>query len=207
MKKILLGIGIFAVAFLILFISIFDSSVITYPKNLTPVLEGTDVPSIDYPLPTEGKVLPDSPFWKVKALRDRIWFEMTTSHLRKAQLALLFADKRLVMAETLYGKGEKDLALVTLTKAEKYLPIALHEESIARAQGVDTNAFLMQLSLASLKHKEVVERMIQLAPVSDKSQVAQIESYANDVYKSAVEVLNSKGIPVSKDPFDRDLKQ
>lgn len=205
MKKILLGIGIFAVAFLILFISIFDSSVITYPKNLTPVLEGTKVPSIDYPLPTEGKVLPDSPFWKVKALRDRIWFEMTTSHLRKAQLALLFADKRLVMAETLYGKGEKDLALVTLTKAEKYLPIASQEESIARAQGVDTNTFLMQLSLASLKHKEVVERMIQLAPVSDKSQVAQIESYANDVYKSTVEVLNSKGIPVSKDPFDRDL--
>lgn len=205
MKKILLVLGIFAVAFIVLVISIFDSSVITYPTNPVQVLGGSDIPNISYPLPKGGRVLPDSPFWKIKALRDRVWFEATTSHLRKAQLALLFADKRLVMAQTLFEKGETDLAIATLTKAEKYLPIALEEEKIARQQGADTNNFLMQLSLASLKHKEVVERMIQLVSDSDKATITQIESYSNDVYKSVVEVLNSNGISTPKDPFYGEL--
>lgn len=194
----------FTLAFGILLVSIFDASVITYPDSeaKTASSGGCDIPNINYYLPPAGRVIPDNPLWKIKALRDRIWFEITPSHLRKAQLALLFADKRLVMAQTLYEKGETSLALVTLTKAEKYLPIALHEESIARNQGVDTNAFLMQMSLASLKHKEIVEEMMQLVPDSDKATVAQNEVYANEMYKTVSEVLNSKGIPISKNPFD-----
>lgn len=194
----------FALAFAILFVSIFDSSVITYPNPDAKIAspEDCNIPSINYYLPSTGRVLPDSPLWKIKALRDRVWFGITPSHLRKAQLALLFADKRLVMAQTLYKRGEAEIALVTLTKAEKYLPIALQEETIARQQGTDTNTFLMQLSLASLKHKEIIEEMMQLVPDSDKAIVVQNERYADDVYDAVSDVLNSKGFPLLKNPFD-----
>ena len=206
MKKTLLVIGIFALAFTVLLISIFDSSIITYPTNhASPgALETPDIPNIDYPLPKAGRVLPDSPLWKLKAIRDRVWFEMTTSHLRKAQLALLFADKRLVMSQELFAKGETDIALQTFTKAEKYLPIAVEQEKIAREHGTDTNEFLMQLAFASLKHKEVAARLIQLVPENARSLIAEGEIYAEGTYKTAFDILNSKGIPMSKNPFDGD---
>jgi len=206
MKKILITLGIFAFAFIILLISIFDSSVITYPiSHITPEsLEGANIPNINYPLPKAGRVLPDSPLWKIKAIRDRVWFEMTPSHLRKAQLALLFADKRLVMAQTLFEQGKNDIALQTFTKAEKYLPIAAEQERIARQQGTDTNNFLMQLAIASLKHKEIAGRLIQSVPESDRSLIAQNEIYAEDAYKTSLEALNSKGISLPKNPFDGD---
>ncbi len=206
MKKILLAIVVFAFAFTILLISIFDSSVITYPTSqfVPETLENSEMPNIEYPLPKAGKVLPDNPLWKLKALRDKIWFEMTTSHLRKAQLALLFADKRLVMSQELFQKGEADIALQTFTKAEKYLPIAVEQEKIAREQGYDTNNFLLQMALASLKHREIAGHLMQLAPVSTRPIIAQSEIYANDTYKAAVEALNTKGISMPKDPFTGD---
>jgi hypothetical protein len=203
MKKILPAFLIFVVAFAVLFISIFESSVITYPSvtGSPSPSAGTNNPGIEYPLPKEGNILPDSPFWKLKALRDRVWFEMTLSHLRKAQLALLFADKRIVMSQTLFERGESEIAFQTFTKAEKYLPIAVEQEKIARTQGTDTNEFLMQLTLASLKHREITEHLIQLAPESMRPLIVQTEMYANNTYETTKKLLESKGLAYPKNPF------
>lgn len=206
MKKYLLVLGIFIIAFAILFISIFYSSAITYPVTGTSPQNNfvTGAPAINYPLPYAGRVLPDSLLWPLKALRDKVWFGITNSHIRKAQLALLFADKRLVMAQELCKKGEHEVALSTFTKAEKYLPIAVEEESIARSQGINTNEFLLQLATAALKHKEVAESLIQLVPDDARPLIIKTESYAKDTYELTRNALNSRGLPVPINPFDWD---
>ncbi|KKR63366.1 MAG: hypothetical protein UU02_C0026G0009 [Candidatus Woesebacteria bacterium GW2011_GWA1_40_43] len=101
MKNFLLVAAIFIFAFAVLFISIFDSSAINYPVSQSPYqpLVGSKAPEINYHLPYSGNVLPDSPLWPLKALRDKVWIGVTTSHLRRAELALLFSDKRLVMTQ------------------------------------------------------------------------------------------------------------
>lgn len=206
LKKVLLIFVVFSIAFVILLVSIFDSSTITYPVSHTPpqVTNGPMESKVNYNLPYAGKVLPDSPLWKLKALRDRVWFEITTSHIRKAQLALLFADKRLVMAKILFEKGEPAIAVSTFTKGEKYLPIAVREEKIARSQGVNTDDFLLQLATAALKHKEVAEGLIELAPEDARPLIISTEVYAEDTYKAARDALYSRALPVPKNPFDRD---
>ena len=206
MKNFLLVAAIFIFAFAVLFISIFDSSAINYPVSQSPYqpLVGSKAPEINYHLPYSGNVLPDSPLWPLKALRDKVWIGVTTSHLRRAELALLFSDKRLVMTQKLFEKGEPDIAISTLTKGEMYFPIAVEEEKIARSQGVDTSIFLSKLALSALKHREVAEDLIQLAPEDIRPLIIKAENYAKDTYELAKDLLNSKGLPVPKDPFIRD---
>jgi len=206
LKKILFVLGIFTIAFVVLLISIFDSSAINYSVTKSPSQPSfeNNTPNINYTLPYMGRVLPDSPFWGLKALRDKIWFGITTSHLRRAELALLFSDKRLLMSKKLFEEGKTDVAVSTFTKGEKYLAIAVSEEVLASKNGMDTGNFLNKLALAALKHKEVGEDLIQLAPEEAKPLIVKTKVYARDAYEAARNALNSKGLPVPKDPFDGD---
>ncbi len=206
MKKYILALGVFAIAFVVLLISIFYSSAIIYPVSdtLPQTNPESGEPTINYTLPYAGKVLPDSPLWPLKALRDKVWFGITTSHIRRAQLALLFADKRLVMSQKLFEKGRPEIATSTFTKAEKYLPIAVEEESIARSQGINTDDFLVQLATAALKHKEVAEDLIYLAPENARPFIISTGTCADNAYEMARNALNSRGIPAPKNPFERE---
>lgn len=159
---------------------------------------------INYQFPTAGKVLPDNPLWTLKALRDRIWYLITSSPLKKAELALLFSDKRLISAKTLLEKDKPDLALSTLTKGEKYLEVAIDQEKIARKQDYDTSLFLIKVATASLKHYEVMENFMPLVPEQGKPLAIATENYPKNTYRMAKEILSSKGLTVPNCPFDWD---
>lgn len=207
LKKILLVSSVFAFAFAILSISILQSTSISYSftaQTSGSSVLGIDASEIDYQMPYEGKVLPDSPLWVLKAARDRVWFLITSSPSRKAELALLFSDKRLMSAKILLENKKPDIAISTLTKGEKYLEVAVAQESIARSQGYDTSTFLTRLAVASLKHRQVIESLMPLVPEDGKPLVIKMEDYSKNSYKAAKDVLNSKGLPVPINPFAGD---
>jgi len=207
LKKFLLVSGVFAFAFAILSVSILESSAIAYPSVGPMIGENgpkSDTSEINYQFPSAGEVLPDNPLWPLKALRDKIWYLITPSPLKKAELALLFSDKRLVSAQTLLEKGKPDIAISTLTKGEKYLEIAVEEEKIARSQSYNTSNFLIKLATASLKHREVIENLLPMVPEQGKPVVIAVENYSKNSYKDARDGLYSKGLPTPIDPFDGD---
>ena len=207
LKKLLLVCGIFAFAFAILSVSILESSSVSY--KFTSQVPGSsalekDVQEIDYQFPNPGEILPDSPLWVLKAARDRIWYLITPSLTKRAELALLFSDKRLVASQILFENKKPNIAISTLTKGEKYLAVAVADEALARSEGFDTSAFLNKLALASLKHREVIEGMMPLVPEDGKPLVIETENYSRDSYKAARDGLYSKGLPVPIDPFGGD---
>ena len=207
LKKLLLVCGIFAFAFAILSVSILESSSVSY--KFTSQVPGSsalekDVQEIDYQFPNPGEILPDNPLWVLKAARDRIWYLITPSPLRRAELALLFSDKRLVASQILFENKKPNIAISTLTKGEKYLAVAVADEALARSEGFDTSAFLNKLALASLKHREVIESLMPLVPEDGKPLVIETENYAENSYKAARDGLYSKGLPAPIDPFGGD---
>ncbi len=128
---------------------------------------------VDYFLPYPG-ILPDHFLYPLKMIRDRILLFLTTDSLKKAELYLLFADKRLGAAKALIEGNKLDLGITTLTKAEKYLEKAIDQERVAHQAGKETAAFLETLSKATLKHEEVMlgfEEKItnELRPVYDNA--------------------------------------
>jgi hypothetical protein len=208
LKKVLLLTGVIVFAFIILTVSILESSTVSYSFTSdvpsTTLSDGKTKNEVNYILPYAGRVLPDSPFWRLKALRDKFWYFITPSPLKKAELALLFSDKRLASASELLEDKKVDLAISTLTKGEKYLEIAVEQEIIARSQGFDTSLFLNKLILSSLKHREVIENLMPRIPEEGRPLIVKTEDYSKNAYKSARDALNSKALPLPNNPFDGD---
>lgn len=73
----------------------------------------------EYELPYPG-ILPNHPLYILKAGRDKVLEMFTRSPIRKAELYLLFADKRINMARYI-GQSDWSLSEQTASKAEKYL--------------------------------------------------------------------------------------
>lgn len=118
---------------------------------------------IEYVLPYPG-ILPDHSLYPLKMLRDRILGWFTADPFKKAEYNLLLADKRLNSGLFLWEKGKIDLAEETFSKGEKYLEQALDEVERAKKTGKDTNALMSRLSLATLKHQEVLNEVLAKAP-------------------------------------------
>lgn len=208
-RRLLVAASTVTLAFAILFISVFRTASVKYdfsdvrtPDHQRSFVLGDKDVHVNYSLPFPGKVLPDSPLWPIKALRDKIWLFLTTNPGRKAELKLLFADKRLGSAKLLFEKNKPEIGFTTLTKAEKYLEEAVTQEKINREIGQDTTELLQRLSNASLKHYEVMEEILMIAPDDAKPQVISSQDYSKSAYELVRDALFEKGIQPPESPFD-----
>ena len=210
LRRFLIGLSTIIFATGILTTSIFKSaSVPSYAFSLpatplpqTSVLGESEEKEINYHLPYPGKIFPDSPFWPVKALRDKVWLLVTRNGGKKAELKLLFADKRLLSAKFLFEKDKPELALTTLNKGERYLDEALTQEEKNRSEGADTSEFLLKLVNASLKHTEVIEEILLIAPSDARPEIIKTGDYAKNAYEKTKQRLQGMGLEAPEDLFD-----
>mgnify|MGYP001582946457 FL=1 len=110
---------------------------------------------VEYYLPYPG-VLPDSPLYRLKALRDKLQLAVTFDEVRKAEKELLYADKRIGAALVLVEGGKISLGVSTATKAEKYLESAINR-AIRLSSQRDVKSLLLTLTKATTKHQEILE--------------------------------------------------
>ncbi len=149
--------------------------------------------SVDYSLPYPG-ILPDSPLYILKAIRDRVVSFFISDPLKKAEFDLLMADVRLNAAQYLFDKGEAkySLAETTISKGENYFFEALNMANVAKQQGAPVNDFISKLILASQKHQEVINQL-ELKTTGDlKSRMALDEKRSQDYEKQAKSISLSQ---------------
>lgn len=196
LRNVLLVVASLVFAFAVLGTSVLKTTQPQYAFSQKSIL-GTASPSasVDYFLPYPG-ILPDSPLWTLKALRDKFWLFITRDHSKRADLLLLFADKRIGMAKALIEGGKAEIGVATAVKAEGYLEDAFAEQEKAAGRGVDTADFLEKLGMASLKHKEVLENLMGFAPEDARPVLNEVRGRAQEVYEKTVHALNEKGRPV-----------
>ena len=206
-RKVAIISAVLILAFGILFTSVLRTAAVRYEftgykaTSDTKVL-GDSTINIDYTLAYPGNVLPDSPLWKLKALRDKVWLILTTNKSKKVELNILFADKRLGASKILFEKGKAEIAYSTLTKAEKYLEEASISEEQIRKEGANTTDINTRLAKAALKHFEVMEGILTIAPDDAKPGIIQTEDIPKKVYEQARNALNEKGAATPENPFD-----
>jgi hypothetical protein len=206
-KRVVLIFFAFSFAFGVLFISVLRTASVRYEFNPLVSENGSFIAGdnntlIDYYLPFPGKILPDSPIWPVKALRDKLWLAINTNPSREAELLLLFADKRIGSAILLFQKGEFDDGFSALGRAEKYLEEASLQEEENRKAGYDTNEFLAIIAKASLKHYQIEREILAIAPDEAKPSIINMEVYPKKVFERSRNALLAKGIEPPKNPFD-----
>jgi HEPN domain-containing protein len=202
LKKILLVSAVLVFAFGVLFASVWKTSAQSQSENsLNFSVKGEAISvslnqvdnigeRIDYELPWPG-LLPDHFLYPIKMLRDRIWLELTTDPLERAELLLKLADKRLWAAQMLIEEGKNSLAVTTATKAEKYLQRALDQEQIAREDGNETNSFLEKLAKATLKHEEILLEIQSKTEGEAKTVINDYLSYPREGHNKVLERLGT----------------
>lgn len=197
MKKILLGILTFTLAFGILSVSFLH---LYSPSEASNYIVGQGavnriIENIDYEMPYEGKVLPDSNLWFLKVVRDRTNLFFVNDDNKKSELNLLYSDKRLMASKKLFSNGKPDIASATLTKGEKYL-----ESSLKNLNNIN---LAKKIALASLKHRQIIEQdILPKAPDDLKPGIIKTLDYSKSSYKVARDYLNSKGEIPPKNPFN-----
>jgi len=110
---------------------------------------------INYSLPYPG-ILPDHPLYWLKMVRDRVTLILTRDSLKRFDLLLLYADKRLSAGQALISRNQVSLGVTTITKAEKYLHQAFAQLQVHEKVPVDKKETLAK---AYLKHKEVIKSL------------------------------------------------
>jgi len=207
-RKITVVLPVLIIAFGVLFTSILRTAAVKYEFNGTskinnqnPSVLGESDVNIDYHLAYPGRVLPDSILWSIKALRDKVWLMLTTNSNRKAELKLLFADKRLGSSKILFERNKPEDGFSTLTKAEKYLEEASNAEVENRKKGSNTSELLERLAKASLKHYEVMQEIKTIAPEDATPKIVETENYAKRIYERSRDALMEIGKTPPENPF------
>ncbi len=128
----------------------------------------------EYSLPYPG-ILPDHPLYPAKMLRDKALELFTREPLKKAELYLLFADKRIYMASLLAEQKKWELSETTASKAEKYL-LKLKEAIISSQNiGLSPNVgFVSRLKQAAAKHKQIIADLHKKSPKELRPAFEQI---------------------------------
>jgi len=120
--------------------------------------------SSEYSLPYPG-ILPNHRLYPLKAVRDRLIEFFTRDMSKKAELYLLYADKRIYMAQMLAEQKDWELAEETASKAEKYL-LKVRDSAEASKQmgGAPDVTFSPKIKQAAAKHQQVLKDMIKKSP-------------------------------------------
>ena len=179
MRLILFGIGLL----------LLSSSGVWAKESIKPAtVSPTPVILSDYTLPYPG-LLPDHPLYNLKALRDKILLWFTKDEVKLVELNLLMADKRLKMGEVLFEKGNKKLALSTISKGEKYFGQAISQlRSITNTSKESVNMLQEKLARSSVKHKEVIEALM----LGDKENAEEWQVILDLVNDAQIEVVEIK---------------
>jgi hypothetical protein len=148
---------VFGIAILILSLLAISNPTAVMPKEMmaSNAAEMKQVEDVIYYLPYPG-MLPDSPFYKVKMLRDKVKLLLMSDPLKKSQQELLFADKRINAAIVLSDGGKGSLGVTTATKAEKYLEQSANHVISVQKEGKDVKSWLLTLKTASAKHTQIL---------------------------------------------------
>ncbi len=144
---------------------------------------------VDYFLAYPG-ILPDHFFYSLKMIRDRLRLWLTIDPLKKAELFLLYADKRLGAGKVLIEGNKIDLGVSTLTKGEKYLEQANTQIKMAKDKGKNTEEILGKINQASLKHEEILLGLKVKVGQDFQSIVEQALSYTKQVQENVQQSLN-----------------
>ena len=153
---------------LLLITALFSVSIVfVYSQTMPEVDNG-----VAYELPYAG-LLPDHPLYIFKVVRDQLTVWSTRDYLKKAQLYLLYSDKRLVMAQQLIKRGKSKLAVTTASKGEKYFLKIPDILETTRKQGAEaTQDFINKVKLSNAKHIEIIENMIKEVPQGEENSLA-----------------------------------
>ena len=127
--------------------------------SLTPSPQPT---TVSYELPYPG-ILPGSPLYSLKALRDKLMEIFISDPLKKSSFYLLQADKRLAAGLILYERGDIIVAETTISKGQNYLEKSINKMIEAKNSQHNVSDVFAKIKSSSAKQRQELERLSKKA--------------------------------------------
>lgn len=122
-------------------------------------------------LPYPG-ILPDNPLYFVKKVRDSVLIFFSRDIMRKAELYILFSDKKMYMAIELSKTGKWSLVSQTVTESQNDFLKAVDLVLTAKKQGTSPQTgFLEKKKLSNEKHQEVIEMLLKSSTSGEQASL------------------------------------
>jgi len=128
-----------------------------------------------YTLPYPG-ILPDSPFYKLKLMRDKLILMFTTDPARKIEFYILQADKQTAMIPILMTQNKKNLAAKIALRAEDNITqITFVYKS---KNDKPTKDFYKKLEASIQKHQEIYFKAVEATTGKDQEIFKQAINFS-----------------------------
>lgn len=180
MKKILLAFFFFT--------AIFSQSVsaqtITIPMPTISLTPSPGPTPVNYDLPYPG-ILPGAPLYIVKQIRDKFTELLPSDAYKKSEFYLLQADKMFAASLILYDRGEKDLALQSLTKSQKNLEKSFEKMKEAEKMQKNIMDISAKIMTSSEKQKQEISRLMESVDGKDLEELKLKHQKAQELQNKA----------------------
>lgn len=160
---------------LVTLLLIFLSAVVLLSEKTDHVLAQIEIKneSVEYDLPFAG-VLPDSPLYSLKSVRDNFWLFFTRDNMKKAEVLMLFSDKKTAAADALAKKGKWEHASSTMLKGEQNAKRMVDMVVLSKNQGVGADEqFILKMKQSNKKHREIIEGLLGKAPEGSRKELEE----------------------------------
>lgn len=142
---------------------------------------------IDYTLPYPG-VLPGSPLYTVKMVRDKFMEILISDPVKKSNFYILQADKRLGSALLLFEKGDEEAAYSALSKGQKYLEKSLAKAIEAREKKFEIGDIFDRVRNSAAKQKQEIKILIPKHKGQLGKQLEEDYKKAENIEKRAIQL-------------------
>lgn len=129
-------------------------------------------------------ILPDSPLYKIKVLRNKIIERLIIQPVRRIEFDLLMADKTLYASKFLLDKKEFSLARETALKGENYFSSLVADYAkVQAANGTIPKELRVQIDSAYVAHQQLIKYLHDKAPEQDKKTYENIDFFSDENYR------------------------
>lgn len=146
---------------------------------------------------SEAGVLPDSPFYFLETLSERMGTLFTFGKIKKAERHLKLASERLAESKILADSGDLDKAKKTVEKYQERIDEALEKAEEAKTEGNDTDEVLEKIAEITARHQAVLASVYEKAPAQAKEAILRVmekSAQGHDIALSAISKEKQKEV-------------
>ncbi len=135
----------------------------------------------------EAGLTPDSPFYFLKQLVEKIQYMFTFGAENKVELLNRFGEKRLAEAQKMIEKGKTDLVEGCLNRYQEHL-----KKAQGLAENLDNEEVCKKVTEATSKHMETLNGLLEKAPERARGSIEQAVEVSQTGCERAIEALQKK---------------
>lgn len=189
------GLGVLTIGLLVVFASVYKTREIQQGKVIganveVRQMERTEAENetmVHYSLPYPG-VLPTSPLYSLKMVRDRVREMATLNEMNRANLLLEYADKRIAAGQELIRQGEGERAIEVFMRGTDYETKLVDLMDEMKERGVNVGELANKSELAIRLHEQIVEKAV--TQLSGGTETLEQElNMIKDNYNRVVKIL------------------